>query len=350
MQGLAKDSVSPWSKVTWYLRTVFFSAFDPGVHMQPSIATQNSPVSTHSLPLLSAVEALMLASVQSSGPEVSRKSAGARAAAQYHLHAGGQRIRARIALDAGHAAGLSATDAVCIAAAVELLHNASLVHDDIQDHDELRRGQQAVWLRFGVNTAICVGDLLVSAAYATLSGLSDARALGPMILLMHERVSMAVDGQCADLQESAAVSCNGEQSLAQYQRIAAAKAGALLSLPLELVLLASGHAEFSAQARCAAEAFAIGYQITDDLHDVQNDLRSDPAASAYNIVAIFKANGSTIDSMEKARLLGLQKIDLAIQLSTRLPFNTGERLGDYARRLREVLVGYTSEAQISGNQ
>ena len=59
----------------------------------------------------------------------------AAAAAAYHLGAGGRRIRARLALDAGSCLGLSARDAVAIASTCELLHNASLVHDDLQDRD-----------------------------------------------------------------------------------------------------------------------------------------------------------------------------------------------------------------------
>ncbi|GAA4034061.1 short chain isoprenyl diphosphate synthase IdsA [Actimicrobium antarcticum] len=299
---------------------------------------------------LSDVEAMMLASLRANASEVSRKTAGAREAAQYHLSAGGQRIRANIALHAGLSAGLNAADATIIAAAVELLHNASLVHDDIQDRDELRRGQQAVWSRFGVNTAICTGDLFISAAYATLCRLDNARVLAPMILLMHERVSMAVDGQCADLQESAAIFSDTKKAIAHYQQIAVAKSGALLSLPLELVLLASGQPDYLPQARSAAEAFAIGYQIADDLQDVQSDGRAGTAAVGYNIVSVFKATGTTALSMEKARTLGLEKIDLAIALSGRLPFSIGARLGDYARQLRDVVDGYKSEEQIGGNE
>ena len=54
---------------------------------------------------------------------------------RYHLKSGGQRMRARLALHASVALGLSQADAVSIAAAVELLHNASLIHDDLQDRD-----------------------------------------------------------------------------------------------------------------------------------------------------------------------------------------------------------------------
>lgn len=291
----------------------------------------------------------MCAAIASSAPRALQKAEASRDAARYHLNAGGQRVRTRIALQAGLAAGLSPADAVTIAATVELLHNASLVHDDIQDRDELRRGQQAVWFRFGVNTAICTGDLLLSAAYATLCKLEDARALAQMILLVHERVAMAIDGQCADLGTSVATPVDSAIAIAEYQHIAAAKSGALLSLPLELVLLASGQQQYLPDAWHAAEAFAIGYQIVDDLHDVQSDLRNGAARSAYNIVSVFKANCTTDQAIEKARSLGREKIDFAILLARQLPFNTGERLGEYACQLRNVLDEYKLEASIGGN-
>ncbi len=82
--------------------------------------------------------------------------------AKFHFETGGKRLRARLALEAVHALTLnfSASKAVGWAAACELLHNASLVHDDIQDGDRVRRGKPTVWVRCGVAQAINVGDLM----------------------------------------------------------------------------------------------------------------------------------------------------------------------------------------------
>lgn len=317
--------------------------------MQTCIAAQQPSVLDPLLPLLHAVEKKMLGSIRSNAPKFSRKTMGGVNAAAYHLSTGGQRVRAKMALHAGLAIGLSTTNAVTIAATVELLHNASLVHDDIQDRDEVRRGQQAVWVRFGVNTAICAGDLLLSAAYATLCNLEDSRALANMILLVHERVATAIDGQSADLAAGASTLSDDVTALVRYQQIAMAKSGALLSLPIELVLLAAGQQVYLPHAWRAAEAFAVGYQIVDDLHDFRSNVSNCAAVSGYNIVSVFEATGSVNDSIEKAKLLGLEKIDLAIVLAKRLPYNIGERLRDYAQQLRHVLVGHKSEALTGGS-
>ena len=86
-------------------------------------------------------------------------------AARYHFSAGGARVRAQLGLDAASALNLSAQASMACAVAPELLHNASLIHDDLQDGDAMRRDTPAVWSRYGKGTAISAGDLLISAAY-----------------------------------------------------------------------------------------------------------------------------------------------------------------------------------------
>ena len=149
--------------------------------------------------LLAAVEIRMLDSLGPASAFAVAGQASARGAAEYHLLSGGRRVRACMALSGGVALGLSEADCICIASSVELLHQASLVHDDLQDQDVSRRGQDAVWFRYGGNLAICTGDLLLSAAYATLCGISQPLLLPSLLSLLHERTSLAIDGQCADI-------------------------------------------------------------------------------------------------------------------------------------------------------
>ena len=107
-------------------------------------------------------------------------------------------------LDASFALGLPKRDATAIATACELLHNASLIHDDLQDQDAERRGQPAVWAKFGPDVAICAGDLLLSAAYAALAALGETAA--PVIAHMHTRVAITIQGQSEDLDCAAVTS------------------------------------------------------------------------------------------------------------------------------------------------
>ena len=81
----------------------------------------------------------------------------AKIAALYHLNGGGQRIRSRLAPDSAHCLGLTPRDGIALAATAELLHNASLIHGDLQARDQVRRGCPPVWVAYGEETAICAG-------------------------------------------------------------------------------------------------------------------------------------------------------------------------------------------------
>jgi hypothetical protein len=87
---------------------------------------------------------------------------------RYAVGAGGKRVRPLIAMGSALAAGGRAEDAAYPAAAIELLHNYTLVHDDLpsMDNDEMRRGKPTVWKKFGEVNAILAGDALQALAFS----------------------------------------------------------------------------------------------------------------------------------------------------------------------------------------
>jgi geranylgeranyl pyrophosphate synthase len=254
----------------------------------------------------------------------------ARGAAWHHLSAKGQRLRTRLALDATLALGLCRNDAIAIAAAVELLHNASLIHDDLQDRDRIRRGRKSVWAAYGDDIAICAGDLLLSGAYQSLATFSKPERIAALISLTHARTALAISGQCADLRarRGARVGISG------YERIVAAKSGALIALPLELALLASDNSAFCAQARRAAESFAIGYQIVDDIEDRDADART---PGSLNISAVLGELDLERDTLQQARGLGLKHLSDAATAALLLPLRCGDLLREFALRVSAQL-------------
>jgi geranylgeranyl pyrophosphate synthase len=258
---------------------------------------------------------------------LAREDSGrAGAAAVAHLQSGGSRVRARLALHAALALGRPDTEAVAIAAACELLHNASLVHDDLQDRDPFRRGQPAVWRTHGDAAAICIGDLLLSAAYAALADCG-ASAAG-LIAHTHRRVGAVIRGQCADL----TLKGRADVSLATYEAVAADKSGPLLSLPLELALLLAGGEQYLARAIGAAERFAVAYQMTDDLEDVERDALNEE----LNVVAVLAAAGEPAPLQAAARL-AQQRFAEARDAALTLPAGAGQLLADLAeQRMRSV--------------
>ena len=293
---------------------------------------------------LAELERQMLAIVCSGDAFDSLAPCQAVAAASYHLSSGGQRVRAKLALHAGNCLGLSRKDSLLLAVACELLHNASLVHDDIHDRDTHRRGQPSVWHKFGDEIAICAGDLLLSAAHLALSQFGRVARLPELFALMHARVASAVRGQCADLKRP----MRSVMTVDEFKKIAVAKSGALLSLPTELALLAAGHNHALPQARQVAESFAIGYQIYDDLFDVEKDAArhggsnnsQNANTSACNIVLILQLDAACNDlsqARKTAIKIGLQHLLQAATSSTSLPQHSGAALHIMAMQLHEKL-------------
>jgi geranylgeranyl pyrophosphate synthase len=292
---------------------------------------------------LAALERRMLAIVCDSDSFESPTPCAAAAAASYHLGSGGQRVRGMLALHAGNCLGLTPKDSLTLATACELLHNASLVHDDLHDRDTLRRGQPSVWCKFGEEIAICAGDLLLSASYLALSNFDSVARLPALFALMHRRVSSAICGQCADLRQPT----HKAATIDEFKNIALSKSGALLSLPTELALLAAGENQALGQARQAAESFAMAYQIYDDLLDVETDAARHAVkasdqnqigkAAACNIVLILQADPNCANARAAAVGIGLQHLSLAASASANLPLHSGDALHTLSLQLQEKL-------------
>jgi geranylgeranyl pyrophosphate synthase len=250
-------------------------------------------------------------------------------AARYHLRSGGSRVRARLALHAGLSIGLAPNDAITIATTVELLHNASLIHDDLQDRDTLRRNVKTVWAEYGDNIAICAGDLLISSAYCALSSFSNPSYLPALIRAVHANTSTAIHGQCLDL----CIDGGSVKDIEVYAKIAAAKSGALLSLPFELAFLGAGKSQWIVEAKGAAEAFAIGYQIIDDLTDLDCDKSNGETPARLNSVLVIAASGHEGVAIEEAKRLARYYLSEAEVRSNKLPNGCGLLLAELTHKL-----------------
>jgi geranylgeranyl diphosphate synthase, type I len=242
-----------------------------------------------------------------------------------HFSAGGSRVRARIALQAGSALGLSQTICVALASGCELLHNASLVHDDLQDRDGMRRNAPSMWLAHGEAIAICAGDLMLSSAYAALAQAGPKAA--SMITHVHLRVAHVVSGQCEDLRLGG--TCNDPEA---YEQIAAAKSGPLLALPLELALIAAGREPLLGAASRAATLFAIAYQMLDDLGDADRDA----ANGSLNAVAVYAAKGIT-NPRRAVREAAVARLEAFEQTAAELPAGLAHSLVARAAPIRLAL-------------
>jgi hypothetical protein len=121
--------------------------------------------------------------------------------------------------------------------------------------------------------------------------------------------------------------------MAAYEKIALAKSGALLSLPMELAFVASSQARWAAEAKRAAEAFALGYQIIDDLADIDAFAGLSGTPGSLNAVLVLKAAGHGNEAYEIARGLGRRHLSLAAAAAKTLPNGSGDLLRELSLRL-----------------
>lgn len=188
---------------------------------------------------------------------------------QEHLLAGGRRLRARLALAVVDALGVEPAQAVAWASACELIHNASLVHDDLQDRDEVRRGKFSVWVRHGEAQAINAGDLMLMLPFVALESLSvDPGVRWELARVIARRAVEAVRGQSLEM----TLLPTGRWDFGSYAEAARGKTAALFCLPVQGAAVLAGRGPDV--ARRIADAFgALGllFQIQDDVIDLYGD-------------------------------------------------------------------------------
>ncbi len=188
-------------------------------------------------------------------------------------HSAGKRIRPALVCWAAEALGGSLETALPAACAVELVHNFTLVHDDVQDHDRLRRGRPTVWSVWGEAQAINAGDAIAATALATLLGSTAAepserlrRSLATAALLRAE--IEVIEGQALDLQHE----CRPDTPSPTYLRMIEAKTGALIGASLEVGAIMAGAGPAAQEGlRRAGRRLGVAFQLRDDWLGVWGD-------------------------------------------------------------------------------
>ena len=183
---------------------------------------------------------------------------------------GGKLLRPALVCFSCEALEGEAEKALPLACALELVHNFSLVHDDIQDGDELRRGRPTTWRVFGIAQAINAGDGLLVLALRTASEASEV--LPPETLLVAQKALLSatfrmIEGQVLDLSLEGA----REGGVAAYLEMARRKTGSLLGCALELGALAAGRPELSQDHFQLGETLGLAFQVRDDLLGIWGD-------------------------------------------------------------------------------
>jgi geranylgeranyl diphosphate synthase type II len=194
--------------------------------------------------------------------------AGLEEAMRYSLLAGGKRIRPVLALATARAVGRDPSEVLPMAAALELIHTFSLIHDDLPaiDDDDLRRGRPSSHRRFGEDVAILAGDALFAEAFRLV--LREQRGEPPHILSALAAMADAtgvdgmVGGEYIDVRDLAGTDGVG------VRRLHRLKTGRLIGASVECVLLLSGASDAElADFRAFAGELGVLFQIVDDILD-----------------------------------------------------------------------------------
>lgn len=197
-------------------------------------------------------------------------STGLQEAMQYSLLAGGKRIRPVLALATADAIDLDPSAMLPLAAAIELIHTYSLIHDDLpaMDDDDLRRGRPTCHRAFGEDVAILAGDGLYAEAFKLL--LSGQQGDPADVLAAARELAAAtgvggmVGGQYLDVAGTTPAGADG------LKRLHELKTGRLIAASVECVLLLAGDRKPATMSAFRAFASELGvlFQIVDDILDV----------------------------------------------------------------------------------
>ena len=179
---------------------------------------------------------------------------------QYIINSGGKRLRPQLALLAARACGYAGARHVDIAAIVEFIHTATLLHDDVVDESDRRRGQQAAHTVWGNAASVLVGDFLYSRSFQLMVELESPRVMS----ILADTTNTIAAGEVlqlmqlgdADLDESGYLRVIGDKTACLFA--AAARLGAVI-----------GRADDGLEEALASYGFALGqaFQITDDWLD-----------------------------------------------------------------------------------
>lgn len=274
--------------------------------------------------------------------------------ARYHLGwldeagrpaaAEGKLLRPRLLMAVCQAVGADPERALPAAAAVELVHNFSLVHDDVEDESPIRHHRPTVWQRWGTAQAINTGDALFAAAHLALLRLRDRGVPAGTVL----RAARALNTACLHLCQGQYLDLEYESrprvGLRQYRGMVRGKTGALMEACFYIGgLVGGGSGPTLRRLRHIGQHLGLAYQIQDDVLDLWGEERVTGKAATDMlrkkktfplVLALSQARGQSrreIAGMLSQPVLRTQDVDHMASLL--------EELG-YRERSQQVAQGY----------
>lgn len=252
-----------------------------------------------------------------------------REAASYSLLSGGKRIRPLLTYAAAQACGTAGDFMLHSAAAVEIIHAYSLIHDDLpsMDDDDLRRGKPTLHIAYDEATAILAGDALQAMAFEVLSrapGTEQQRLAGLSCLASAAGGRGMVSGQMIDIEQ-----VGSEVSLEQLQVMHRRKTGALISASVYLggISVPDSSTEQLTALENYSRALGLAFQIRDDIID---------QISSTEVLGKTQGADKALNKPNYVDLLGLEAAEEQLEQLYQTAHSALQGFGDRAKMLQLI--------------
>lgn len=284
----------------------------------------------------------------------SRKSLTIYDGMKYAFFTGGKRLRPVLCLTVCKTLGGNVEDALPFAASIEIIHNFTLVHDDIEDRDELRRGSPSVWKKYGIPRAINIGDGMIFKAYECMikSNLPHEKVL-KLVDMFTDTIMRIIEGQDMelDLKEKESL------TIEEYEEMVSKKTGVLFGLSLAGgAVIADAPEHVVRNLMEYGKIVGIAFQIRDDVLNLVGkqgkygkELYGDIKEGKRTLVIINCLNKS--NKVEKEKLLEIlnkpreevDNDDISFVLSLIKKYNSIQFAMKHAERLLERSKKYLKD-------
>lgn len=244
---------------------------------------------------------------------------------EYTLAAGGKRVRPQLAVIASQMFGGKDEEVLPAALALEVFHNFTLLHDDVMDHAEVRRGRPTVHVKWDANTAILSGDQMLIEAYKLLAKIP-AEKLPKILQLFNKMGTEICEGQQYD------VDFESQQhvEIDQYLKMIRLKTSVLLATALQMGAYIAGAGEEEQEALYQFGIHVgLAFQIQDDILDVWGDPTTFGKALGGDI-SCNKKTFVTINALQIADVESLKE----------LQYWFGQTLKDNTEKIAKVRATY----------
>jgi geranylgeranyl pyrophosphate synthase len=211
---------------------------------------------------------------------------------EYTLFSRSKGLRPKLIQELGKVLNIDDDSIIPLCAAAESIHNASLVHDDIQDRSITRRNKPSVWKKFGESQTISLGDLLFSLAFSVLSALP---------VTHNNMISAKLSETCIKLSNGQIIEADARKKekidLNTYITIATLKTGSLFQFCIEAPILLSRYTHIDDTAiQKISSLIGVLYQSVDDIKDMSDaSLDEEEELKTSFVTAILSDNFNEIE-------------------------------------------------------